>query len=265
MNQNPPVILQADRRLGETRPFRTELRRRGARVTMAESPENALAIARACAPDVIVLDDDLGNGPSADLAEELQSAYPDAEMILLSSRPEHLNRGIGRGLLYHGLRPLAPSTLIELVSSALEGRLQTPPSAPESSPMILCVDDDRRMLDAVSRLLRRHGYRVSTFADPLRVLNSIPDIGPDLALIDVLMPDLDGRNLSRQIRDRYRGLFPIVMHSAHASDAERVAGFRSGADYFLPKPSEPHQILDVIDYYADRLDPEERTFLESRL
>jgi DNA-binding response OmpR family regulator len=79
------------------------------------------------------------------------------------------------------------------------------------------------------------------------------------------MPGLDGRELSRRIRDQYRGLFPIVMHSAHTSDADRCTSFRHGADYYLPKPCEPHQLLDVVDYYSDRLDAEERSFLESRL
>jgi DNA-binding response OmpR family regulator len=55
------------------------------------------------------------------------------------------------------------------------------------------------------------------------------------------------------------------MYSARANDAERAAGFRHGADYYLSKPCPPHQILDVVDYYSDRLDREERLFLESRL
>jgi DNA-binding response OmpR family regulator len=55
------------------------------------------------------------------------------------------------------------------------------------------------------------------------------------------------------------------MHSAKSTDADRIAGFRHGADYYLPKPCEPHQLLDVVDYYADRLDVEERRYIETRL
>ena len=265
MNPNAPVVLQADRKLGETRPFRTELRRRGAKVLMAESLDRAVEIGRSRRPEVVVLDDDLECRPESDPADELRAAFPDAEIILLSSRPDHLNRGIGRGLLYHGLRPLSTSTLIDLVSAALPGRLREATADTAARPMVLCVDDDRGTLNALSRLLAHHGYRVATFVDPRQVLSAIPEIGPDVALLDVVMPELDGRDLSRQIREQYRGLFPIVLHSARASDAERLAGFRYGADYYLPKPCEPHQILDVVDYYADRLDPEEREYLESRL
>lgn len=265
MNETAAVILQADRKLGETRPFRTELRRRGARVWMAETRDQALALARTKSPDVIVLDEDLGGDPAMDLVESVRAACPEAELILLSSRADHLNAGIGRGLLYHGLRPVSAETLLDLVETALPGRLHPPSSPPKPAPMILCVDDDPGTLGALTRLLVHHGYRVSTAQDPKSVLSSIPEIAPDLALVDVLMPDLDGRDLSRQIRERYRGLFPIVMHSAHANDADRVAGFRHGADYYLPKPCEPHQILDVVDYFSDRLDAEEREFLETRL
>jgi DNA-binding response OmpR family regulator len=265
MSQQSPVILQADQKLGESRSLRTELRRRGARVLMAETSEKATELAELFPPDVILLDDDLSKGSDSDLAVHFRSAFPEAELILLSSKPENMTRGIGMGLHFHGLRPVSSGTMIDLIASAIPDRLSDAPKAPESSPMVLCVDDDRLTLNSLSRLLHRHGYRVATFEDPRRVLKAIPEIGPDVALLDVIMPDLDGRELSQQIRDQYRGLFPIVMHSAHASDAERLSGFRHGADYYLPKPSEPHRILDVVDYYADRMDAEERQFLEARL
>jgi DNA-binding response OmpR family regulator len=265
MSQNPPVILQADRKMGESRSLRTDLRRRGAKVLMADTPEKAIELSKLFPPDVIVLDDDLSQEGGTDLVEHFRTEVPDAEIILLSSQPESMTRGVGRGLLFQGLRPVTAGTLLDLITTALPGRWSEPPKTSEIPPMVLCVDDDRMALNSLSRLLGRHGYRVSTFQDPRSVLQAIPEIGPDVAVLDVVMPDLDGRELSQQIRSHYRGLFPIVMYSARSSDAERLAGFRHGADYYLPKPCEPHQILDVVDYYADRLDPEERQFLESRL
>jgi CheY-like chemotaxis protein len=253
-----PVILQADRKLGETRTFRTELRRRGGRVLMAETAEQAIAHAAMSPPDVVVLDDEF------DLTDHFRSTYPDAEVILLSSHADQLIRGFGMGLLYHGLRPVGSRTLVDLVDQALPGRLANA-SAPAPAPMVMCVDDDQQTLTSLSRLLGRHGYRVSTFEDPSKVLSAIPEVAPDVAVVDVAMPGLDGRELSRRIREQYRGLFPIVIHSARASDADRWAGFRHGADYFLPKPCEPHHLLDVVDYYTDRMDAEERQFIESRL
>jgi DNA-binding response OmpR family regulator len=265
MSDKAPAILQADRKLGELRSLRSELRRRGAEVTMAESPEEAIKQAVLHPPDLILLDDDLSDGTSCDLAEYFRSTLPEAEVILLSSRPERMSRSIGMGLLFHGLRPVTARTLMDLIADALPGRLPESPIPAELSPMVLCVDDDRQMLNALTRILGRHGYRVSTFDNPEQVMSAIPDVAPDLALVDVAMPGLDGRELARRMRGQYRGLFPIVMHSARSSDADRWAGFRHGADYYLPKPCEPHQLLDVVDYYADRMDPEERRYIESRL
>jgi CheY-like chemotaxis protein len=210
-------------------------------------------------PDVVVLDDEFN------LVEHFRSTYPDAEVILLSTHADQLTNGFGMGLLYHGLRPVSCGTLLELVEEALPGRLRSAPEAAKVAPMVMCIDDDTQMLNSLSRLLNRHGYRVSTFEDPNKVMSAIPDVAPDVAVVDVAMPGMDGRELSRLIRERYRGLFPIVIHSARTSDADRWAGFRHGADYYLPKPCEPHRLLDVVDYYADRLDAEERQFIESRL
>ena len=265
MSQVPPVVLQVDRKLGETRPLRTELRRRGAKVLMTDDPGRAVDLARSSPPDLVVLDDDVnGDGP-VDLIECFRSAHPAAELILLSSRAEDTTRGLGMGLLFHGLRPVSSATLLLLAEDALAGRLADPVRKSVPGPLVMCVDDDCAALKSYSRILARHGYRVATFADPRSVLAAIPGIGPDVALIDVLMPEIDGRELTRRIRDQYRGLFPIVMHSARASDADRVSGFRYGADYYLPKPCDPHQLLDVVDYYADQLDTEERMYVEDRI
>jgi len=262
MKSTEPVILQADRMLGETRMLRTELRRRGARVLMAETAEEAVAQAKLCPPDILLLDDDLSG---EDLAERFRSTLPDAEVILLSSRDDQLARGFGMGLLYHGLRPVGWRTLLDLIEQALPGRLRPAGDASEPGPMVMCVDDDPQALNSISRLLNRHGYRVCTFADPDKVLAAIPEVAPDVAVVDVLMPGMDGRELSRRIREKYRRLFPIVLHSARATEADRQAGFRHGADYFLAKPCAPHRLLDVVDYYADHLDAEERRFIEPRL
>lgn len=264
MSTKPPVILQADRKLGESRALRTVLRRRGARVLMAESAAQALEASKE-SPDVILLDDDLCEGADADLLDTLIERLPDAEIILLSSKREALSRGIGRGLLYHGLRPVASDTLMDLIDGAVPGRLKDAPKETPVHPMVLCIDDDAQTLSSLTRLLERHGYRVSTMQSAKDALSAIPSIGPDMAIIDVAMPDVNGNELARKIREHYRGMFPIVMHSAKSTDADRWAGFRHGADYYLPKPSEPHQILDVVDFYADRLDREERQYLESRL
>src|SRR5205809_14233 len=141
-----PVILQADRKLGETRTLRTHLRRRGATVLMAETPEQAMRQALLSPPELLILDDDLSRNGACDLVEYFRSTAPDAEMILLSSRTDSMTRGIGLGLLFHGLRPVSNATLLDLVEQTFPGRLQNAPAPAQVAPMILCVDDDRPTL-----------------------------------------------------------------------------------------------------------------------
>jgi DNA-binding response OmpR family regulator len=265
MSQVAPIILQADRKLGETRLLRTELRRRGAVVQMAETLDQAVDKMKDRTPDLVILDEDIGEAPSGDLVGSFRSALPDAEIILLSSRGKHMTRGVGRGLLFHGLRPISAEMLLDVIAQAMPGRLPEGVRSSGLAPMVMCVDDEPEMLRCLSRLLIRHGYRVAAFDHPERVLEAIPEVAPDVMLLDVAMPGLDGRELSRQIRSQYRGQFPIVMHTARRTDADRCSGFRHGADYYLPKPCEPHELLDVVDYFTDRLDAEEREFIEERL
>ncbi len=266
MAKEAPVILVADRQLADTRPIRVELRRRGARVFMANVAEAAVRIAEQVRPDLFILDDELGlEGGPGDLAGFFRSVFPDAEIILLTSQPAEAARSYGLGLHFHGHKPIGHDTMIELVETALPDRLQ-PRTAGKATPCtVLCVDDDKAVLSSMSRILGRHGYKVCAFEDPDAAFKAIPDVAPDLAILDVKMPGMDGRELARQIRKEYRTLIPLVMLSGYTSCADMAAGYRHGADYFLSKPCEAGRLLDVVDYYAGDLDVEERQFLESQL
>jgi DNA-binding NtrC family response regulator len=124
-----PVILFADRDLAWSRSARMELRERGARVFRTRILESALRFAKAAPPDVIVLDDELEGGPPGrDVVETFQNAHPQAEIILVESRTPETPRGIAHGLLYSGMKPIASSTLLELIQDAVPGRLHEPVS-----------------------------------------------------------------------------------------------------------------------------------------
>jgi DNA-binding response OmpR family regulator len=259
----PLILLWVDEDLARGRPSRVELRRRGARVLMARSAERATELSELFMCDLFVLSDDVGTAEPGDLAAHLRSGFPDAEIILLSSKPREEPQGVGLGLLYYGAQPLALETLIGLIDMAFPGRLEhRPPPKPEHAT-VLCVDDDPQMLHSLSRLLTRHGYRATLLEDPREVLEAISEIAPDLAILDVMMPGIDGRALARKIRSVYRDLIPLVMLSARSSSADIAAGYEDGASAYLPKPCSPERLLDVVDYYVGDLDREEREALES--
>lgn len=255
MADKPLVVLWVDEDLSRDRSLRVELRRRGARVLMARTAERAIELSELFTVDLFVL--------TQDLAAQFRAAFPSSEIILLSSPAEEGLHGVGLGLLYAGPRPLALETLITLLDGAFPGRLKQG-GIPKSEPAtVLCVDDDPLMLRSLSRLLIRRGYRPKPVADPKATLGLIPEIAPDLAILDVTMPGMNGHDLARKIRSVYRNLIPVVMLSARSSSADIVAGFENGANAYLSKPCPPDRLMDVVDYFVGDLDVEEFEALAS--
>jgi len=112
------------------------------------------------------------------------------------------------------------------------------------SPRILCVDDNQinlRLLDAV---LRPQGYEVVTASNGLEALNIIVENNFDLVLLDVMMPEFDGFEVCRWIKqeESYRDI-PVVMITALQSREDRVQGIEAGADDFLSKPFDKAEVL----------------------
>jgi two-component system alkaline phosphatase synthesis response regulator PhoP len=112
---------------------------------------------------------------------------------------------------------------------------------------ILTVDDDDRIRRLVQFNLQRAGYRVSTAADGLEALDQIGQERPDLVLLDINMPRLDGIELLRRLRaDPDTAALPVILLTAKAQDEDILEGKRSGADYYLTKPFSPVELLSVI-------------------
>ena len=258
----PPNVLFADRDLSWSRPVRTELRRRGAQVTMATTVEEALHHAATAPPDLVILDDDLPERGDRNLAKLFQSALPDAKMILLESRRPAAGKRTGGPLFCSGPRPTA-ETLLSLVLGAIGHRLAEAPAPKRGT--ILCVDDDPKFLSSMTRLLGRRGYRVLTFQDPDRALDAIPSARPDLALVDIMMPGAGGLEFAEKIRDAFHDSIPVVFLTALDSDEAFYEGHQHGGRFLLEKTGEPQKLIDVVDYLAGDLDPVEREVLREKL
>ena len=115
----------------------------------------------------------------------------------------------------------------------------TPKGQP--SMRILAVDDDRNNLKMIAFLLKEEGYAVSTAEDGVTALKLADSEHPDLVILDVMMPQMDGFEVCRQIRQTMD--VPIIILSAKGETADRVAGLELGADDYLPKPFEPSELL----------------------
>jgi two-component system response regulator MprA len=106
---------------------------------------------------------------------------------------------------------------------------------PEARMRILVVDDDAAVRDSLARTLRFEGYQVTTACDGRQALDAAHADEPDLMILDVSMPVLDGLATCRQLRAEGL-LLPVLMLTARDSVGDRVAGLDAGADDYLVKP-----------------------------
>jgi two-component system response regulator ChvI len=106
---------------------------------------------------------------------------------------------------------------------------------PASGGLIALVDDEESLRETVGFALRREGYRVESFADGLAAWQSFERSLPDLAILDVLMPRMDGLELCRRLRALSERL-PILFLTSRDEEFDRVLGLELGADDYLCKP-----------------------------
>jgi DNA-binding response OmpR family regulator len=120
------------------------------------------------------------------------------------------------------------------------------PAADPSIPTapILVVDDDAKIVRLVRTYLERDGFSVVTAADGPAALDAIETHAPALVVLDLMLPELDGRAVIRAVRrDEEAGRTPILILSARSSTIDRIAGLEDGADDYLPKPFSPAELV----------------------
>ena len=116
---------------------------------------------------------------------------------------------------------------------------------------ILVIEDDRRLADLIARRLRTAGHTAETCDDGSSGLVRAAAGGLDLAIVDVMLPGMDGISLTRTLRDRDVAI-PILMLTARDGIDDRVDGLRSGADDYLIKPFAFDELLARVDALARR-------------
>lgn len=106
---------------------------------------------------------------------------------------------------------------------------------------ILVVDDETEIADLVEVYLRNEGYQVYKFYNAAQALACVENEETDLAILDVMLPDMDGFALCRKIREKY--LFPIIMLTAKIEDMDKITGLTLGADDYITKPFNPLELI----------------------
>ncbi|HET9755817.1 MAG TPA: response regulator transcription factor [Candidatus Limnocylindrales bacterium] len=123
--------------------------------------------------------------------------------------------------------------------------MPTPTSDPAiPTAPILVVDDDAKIVRLVRTYLERDGFSVVTASDGPAALDAIETHAPALVVLDLMLPELDGRAVIRAVRrDEEAGRTPILVLSARSSTIDRIAGLEDGADDYLPKPFSPAELV----------------------
>lgn len=111
-------------------------------------------------------------------------------------------------------------------------------------PYILVVDDERSIGEVVSLYLTRAGFTVKICHDGHTALKELERQLPDLVVLDLMLPGVDGLEITRQLRSR--GDTPIIMLTARKEEADRILGLEMGADDYVVKPFSPQELVSRI-------------------
>ncbi|MFO8173972.1 MAG: response regulator, partial [Longimicrobiales bacterium] len=122
---------------------------------------------------------------------------------------------------------------------------------------ILIVEDEARIAEVLERYLRADGYRVERAADGRRALELWRAAAPDLILLDLMIPEPDGAEVARRIRETSD--VPIVMVTAKVEEADRLEGLGLGADDYVTKPFSPREVVARVRAVLRRSSGQVRT------
>ena len=120
---------------------------------------------------------------------------------------------------------------------------------------VLVVDDEPTIGEVVGRYLQRAGYATRVARDGRSALAAVDDERPDLVVLDLMLPGLDGLEVMRRLRDRDRAArLAIIVLTARGEESDRVIGLRLGADDYVVKPFSPAELVARVDAVLRRVD-----------
>lgn len=109
------------------------------------------------------------------------------------------------------------------------------------SENILVVDDEREIADLIEVYLKNDGYTVYKFYSGVEALKCVEETSLDLAILDVMLPDVDGFHICQKIREKF--YFPVIMLTAKVEDGDKIMGLTIGADDYITKPFNPLEVV----------------------
>lgn len=111
----------------------------------------------------------------------------------------------------------------------------------EMSENILVVDDEREIADLLEIYLKNENYNVYKFHNGTDALRCVEETDIDLAILDIMLPDIDGFHICQKLRERF--YFPVIMLTAKVEDGDKIMGLTIGADDYITKPFNPLEVV----------------------
>lgn len=164
---------------------------------------------------------------------------------------------LGDGQVVLILNPIALSTRTPVaafaapVPTAVKQVVEESEAESATLPTVMVVDDSLTVRKITGRLLAREGYHVLVAKDGVEALEQLMDVVPDVMLVDIEMPRMDGFDLTRNIRAdaRLRGI-PIIMITSRTADKHRAYAFEIGVNHYLGKPYQEEELLNLVGEYV---------------
>jgi two-component system, OmpR family, response regulator ResD len=128
----------------------------------------------------------------------------------------------------------------------MQGELQTPPRR------VLIVDDEEHIREVLRMYLEAEGFAVVEAADGMEALTQAARTPPDLIILDLMLPGIDGMEVCRQLRAR--SAIPILMLTARGEEQDKLAGFVEGADDYVTKPFSPREVTMRVQAIMRRIE-----------
>lgn len=120
-------------------------------------------------------------------------------------------------------------------------------------PLVLVADDDPDILQLVALRLERSGYEVMAAGDGEQALNAAMERAPDLALLDVMMPKLDGYQVTERLREHAATKhMPVILLTARVQEADITRGMEAGADDYVKKPFSTQELRERVQAVLGR-------------
>jgi DNA-binding response OmpR family regulator len=119
---------------------------------------------------------------------------------------------------------------------------------------VLVVDDEPTIAEVVSRYLERAGYRTRIAADGVQAIEAAARQRPDLVVLDLMLPRIDGLEVMRRLREQDHDRIAVILLTAKGEESDRVIGLRLGADDYVVKPFSPAELVARVDAVLRRVD-----------